>query len=412
MLIGTASEAPLVITGPTGEARARIMHWGESQIVGEVPAGDARRIALSISGRDLASLDHSCGAVHLSPSEFRINTRYLPAYCIGELSITVEHADGTRTRLEHDFARRRSSHTARSLFGGMWIDFPNWEVRLSEKIASHTVSEELADQIRRFVTDGCVIIPQIVSAELIETINSDIRKIWAGDHPGHKVEVYSLPSAPVSVVDVDRRFYGEPHKLLDPYAFVPAARAAAAAPAVVAFLDAIFEEKPKAFQQLAFEWGSEQAIHKDSAYVKIDGNPMSMVATWLALEDIVEGTGELEYFVESHRSPDYVFGSLSKWMESAPQEHDDFLASIQADAINYKQERRTFLAKAGDVLIWHADLAHGGSQITRPGRTRRSLVTHFTASSNAPYYRRSSNFRTRDAHGVEFVSSYANIAEI
>jgi hypothetical protein len=35
------------------------------------------------------------------------------------------------------------------------------------------------------------------------------------------------------------------------------------------------------------------------------------------------------------------------------------------------------VAKKGDVLIWHADLMHGGAPIEDPKRTRKSLVAHF-----------------------------------
>ncbi|WP_138921565.1 phytanoyl-CoA dioxygenase family protein, partial [Novosphingobium pentaromativorans] len=151
------------------------------------------------------------------------------------------------------------------------------------------------------------------------------------------------------------------------------------------------------------------SAHKDTAYVKVDCNPMSMMATWVALEDVSEGTGELEYFVGSHRSPDYVFGSLSKWIEAAPCEHNDFLAALHANAETYGYARSRFLPKAGDVLIWHADLAHGGSAVTKPGLTRRSLVTHYTAARHAPYYRRWSKFPTNECNGVEFVSSYSDV---
>src|SRR5215472_6934527 len=82
-------------------------------------------------------------------------------------------------------------------------------------------------------------------------------------------------------------------KMLDLYAHSSAAREAIAAPKVIEFLLVIFEDQPKAFQGLSFWKGSQQAIHKDTAYVKIDSNPMHLAATWLALADIQSGTGEL-----------------------------------------------------------------------------------------------------------------------
>ena len=45
-----------------------------------------------------------------------------------------------------------------------------------------------------------------------------------------------------------------------------------------------------------------------------------------------------------------------------------------------------FMARKADALIWAADLAHGGSPITDPALTRRSLVTHYTPESVLPNY--------------------------
>jgi len=43
-----------------------------------------------------------------------------------------------------------------------------------------------------------------------------------------------------------------------------------------------------------------------------------------------------------------------------------------------------FLGKAGDVLIWHEELVHGGSPIIDMTRTRMSLVTHYWGYSCIP----------------------------
>jgi ectoine hydroxylase-related dioxygenase (phytanoyl-CoA dioxygenase family) len=143
--------------------------------------------------------------------------------------------------------------------------------------------------------------------------------------------------------------------------------------------------------------------------VKVDTNPMHLVATWLALEDVEAGTGELEYYVGSHRAPDFLFGGNSKWMESHTGEHDNFLQSLHDDAVRYSQKRSSFLAKAGDVLIWHADLAHGGAPITEPSRTRRSLVTHFTSADDEPFYQRNSRHRKGELRDCDFISAYYDV---
>ena len=48
--------------------------------------------------------------------------------------------------------------------------------------------------------------------------------------------------------------------------------------------------------------------------------------------------------------------------------------------------RESFLPRKGDVLFWSADLVHGGSAITAPELTRKSLVGHYCPATARPYY--------------------------
>lgn len=390
--------------GESGAARgsemlaAQIDRWDAREISGCVSSGTPRRLVVELSGQQLALLDSDAGMVEFGDGRFRINTEYFPAACLGDIRLLIEGDDHmiALTRSGQTTANRKSTH---SLYGGMWIDAPDWHTRLAEKTAAGAISEEIADQIVTFVRDGYIVIPSAVSLDTVDRLNQQIEDAWDGKMPGVMLEIFN----PQAIVGVDRQYYNQNTKLLDAYFHMEAAREVAAAPKVVDFMTAVFEDKPKAFQQLSFIWGSTQPIHKDTAYVKVDGNPMSMLATWTALEDISEGTGELEYFVGSHRSEDYIFGSLSKWMEAAPHQHADFLTSLHDDAKRFGQTRASFLAKPGDVLIWHADLAHGGSQITQPGVTRKSIVTHYTAAKYSPFYHRYSTNPPTEYQGMVFV---------
>ena len=207
--------------------------------------------------------------------------------------------------------------------------------------------------------------------------------MWVNPPGGLLVETFE-PDGIVHCTPPDASIRAGRTKMLDLYAFSRIAREAIASPRTVEFLSAVFEGQPKAFQGLTFWNGSQQAIHKDTAYVKIDSNPMHLVATWLALEDVQPGTGELEYYVGSHRAPDFLFGGSSKWMESHTSEHERFLQSLHDDATRLGHVKGSFLANKGDVLVWHADLAHGGSPVGQPSRTRKSLVTHYTPVSDDP----------------------------
>jgi ectoine hydroxylase-related dioxygenase (phytanoyl-CoA dioxygenase family) len=67
-----------------------------------------------------------------------------------------------------------------------------------------------------------------------------------------------------------------------------------------------------------------------------------------------------------------------------------------------------FRGRKGDALIWHADLAHGGSPITDPALTRQSVVGHLSPLSVGR-----SDFKTsarRRRHGALYYSStYYNV---
>src|SRR5262249_29249344 len=140
--------------------------------------------------------------------------------------------------------------------------------------------------------------------------------------------------------------------------------------------------------------GSQQEIHQDSAYVPYT-LPLQFAASWIALQDVDAGTGELEYFTESHRKlPDFLYdghksvhdaarlGAGNNLLGEAVQAH---VQAIQREATARDLPKDRFLASRGDVLIWHAELAHGGAS-TSSQSTRKSLVTHYCPREVAPLY--------------------------
>ncbi|MFN3242604.1 MAG: phytanoyl-CoA dioxygenase family protein [Planctomycetota bacterium] len=130
-----------------------------------------------------------------------------------------------------------------------------------------------------------------------------------------------------------------------------------------------------------------QHMHQDTAYVPVN-SPMEMVGVWIALEDVQPGTGELQYFVGSHRIPEYRFDG--RWRRKRSDDPDDepFLRHVYEQSVAAGCELVRFLPKKGDVLVWHADLVHGGAQDGREGATRKSFVTHFCPSDVMPGWMR------------------------
>jgi ectoine hydroxylase-related dioxygenase (phytanoyl-CoA dioxygenase family) len=298
----------------------------------------------------------------------------------------------------------RTEGAFRSRFGGLWIDRWDAEEILEDRVRRGRIGGELAKRIGSFLRDGYVVIPEAVPTSLTMAIRDELDRYWADPPSGALIE--ARKGMKRALMTPEAKLRNRSHKLLDVHAHSALVRQAAAAPAVVEFLQAIFDARPKAFQTLTFWRGSQQAIHKDTAYVRIASEPMHLAASWIALEDVARGSGELKYYVGSHRDPEFLFGGQHKWMVEAPREHPEYLASLRLDARRYKHPRRTFLAKEGDALIWHADLAHGGSRIWRRGSTRQSLVTHYTPAHDSPPYALERQQSPLDEHGCLFLSEH------
>jgi ectoine hydroxylase-related dioxygenase (phytanoyl-CoA dioxygenase family) len=107
-----------------------------------------------------------------------------------------------------------------------------------------------------------------------------------------------------------------------------------------------------------------------------------MIAAWFALEDAHEDAGPLTLWSGSHRLP-YLSAREVGIPRDAPA---DQCSRIYAENYYARNRQRIeahglrpfhYLAKRGEVLLWHANVLHGGARITRPDSTRRSLVVHY-----------------------------------
>lgn len=144
-------------------------------------------------------------------------------------------------------------------------------------------------------------------------------------------------------------------------------------------LKLLLDQEVDLFQSINFETGSGQHSHSDSIHMSTYpvGN---MIAVWVALEDIGESQGPLHYYPGSHKLPYFMndaFGnSGNKWMlgnKGYSQYEKEIDRLIQEKSF----EKKVFLAKKGDVLIWHANLIHGGEPVQDQQSTRKSMVFHY-----------------------------------
>jgi hypothetical protein len=104
-----------------------------------------------------------------------------------------------------------------------------------------------------------------------------------------------------------------------------------------------------------------------------------MCGVWVALEDVGEGAGPLEYYPGTHKWPivynDQIGVRVTKSKKETSQAmyHDVWGALVEKAGV----APQLFFPRKGDALIWAANLLHGGSHQRDLDATRWSQVTHY-----------------------------------
>ena len=270
-----------------------------------------------------------------------------------------------------------------SRFGGLWTDRLDAEQIARKKLAQGTICQEEHERLLCFIKNGYVILRGAVPDQAVDDALEDIEAI-ARHHRHYIMGSYEVRYT-YATQEARKR---EDFRGIDFHVNSTPARGAIFNDASVRFLRLIFGRDPLAFQNLYFAYGSQQEIHQDPAYV-VCSSPLELAATWVALEDVEEGSGELVYYRGSHRYPDFLFsGKHREWNleRDGLRRHEEFLESLHSQAEELGCPLERFLPRKGDVLVWAADLAHGGAEVTNAGSTRRSLVTHFCPIGIRPHY--------------------------
>ncbi|MCB9877189.1 MAG: phytanoyl-CoA dioxygenase family protein [Planctomycetes bacterium] len=287
---------------------------------------------------------------------------------------------GCPRAVDEYYARLTGQPGYRSPFGGLWPDRPDAAAELAARQASGALDEADAARFAHWIERGFVVLPQAVTGADIDQLTDDVARDWRAGNPAVTIELCDGDGGYHRMLPEWR---DRPSKVLDYHGVRESARRIQFAPAIRRFLRQLFERPPMATQSLLFTYGTEQAMHQDTAYV-VMRSPMEFVGCWVALEDIVPGSGELQYYSGSHRIPEYLWLGRSRARPPGYEDHGEFLDWVRRHSEERGCELVRFLPKKGDAVIWHADLVHGGSRRELREQTRRSLVTHYCPVDVAP----------------------------
>lgn len=271
-----------------------------------------------------------------------------------------------------------------------WLDRQDAKVRIAERLGAGLINEADAEQLRYWVEHGYIILKGAVEAELID-------EIWAAYQAAIDTGVIQLHPEKISLDDP------WPGRFLDPHFRVPEICRAMRHPEILRWIQLLMDRIPAPFQTITSHKGSQQGVHSDSIHMTT--YPLGyLTAAWIALEDIHPDSGPLVYYSGSHRLP-YLFShELGIPAEDFHQRGyksymERYEPAIQRMIRDRQLEPSHFIAQKGDVLIWHANLLHGGSARRDLHLSRRALVCHYFVKGALCYHDLSSS-RSRPFSGT------------
>jgi hypothetical protein len=139
-------------------------------------------------------------------------------------------------------------------------------------------------------------------------------------------------------------------------------------------------------------WRSTQRNWHQDGYLNPDTTRDFYMAIWIALDDIHPDSGPFQFVRGSHKFPvitnKKILSALgnnaiadSNW----PKRSEEILTPLfEQLLIDANLQTESFLAKRGDVLLWHSRLMHRGSTPNDPELERRSCIAHFSGINHRP----------------------------
>jgi hypothetical protein len=252
-----------------------------------------------------------------------------------------------------------------------WLDGDDW----GERAASLPGVERA--MCAHWAEHGYVILPKLIPDSLLDAA-------WEAYDSAVRSGAIQLEPEPAGPED------RLPGRLLNAHKRVPRFCKVAKHPGLMNALKRLLGHKARLLQTIASHKGSQQGAHSDSIHMTT--YPLGyLAAAWIAFEDIPAECGPLEFYPGSHRLP-YVFSkdldiSVDSMSRDGYARYKERYEPYIQNLIRESGVRpKLFEARKGDVLIWHANLLHGGSRRGDLSLSRKALVAHYFAIGAFVYH--------------------------
>lgn len=257
-----------------------------------------------------------------------------------------------------------------------WLDRPDAPARIEQKLRAGGITDQEAKQCRKWHSEGYIVLEKLFDDETLDAVWASYERI---------VDAGEIKLA-------EKAGGGDPYpgRLMNPHKKSGAFCRILKSAKLLHWIRVLMEREPKALQTIGSHKGSEQGVHSDSIHMTT--YPLGyLTAAWIAFEDIHPDSGPLVYYPGSHRLP-YVFSNdvgISEAefkREGYKPYHAKYEPYIEELITRHNAKPKYFHARKGDVLIWHANLLHGGSKRRDLQYSRKAVVVHFFVKGAFVYH--------------------------
>ena len=182
----------------------------------------------------------------------------------------------------------------------IWLDEENAHDQIGAKLRSGQITEREAANLTKFADDGYLVIASGVSGDDAADFDANVVRLWR-EKPTKIAYAYDSP--PRRLGRANEREHRRPrYRIHDMHSAFETARRFDLDHTLLRYASLILDQPAVSTQSLYFEFGSQQALHRDSIVVP---TPIfgELLAAWIALQDIDPASGPLEYVPGSHKLP-------------------------------------------------------------------------------------------------------------
>lgn len=253
-----------------------------------------------------------------------------------------------------------------------WIEGPFAKEILSKKLLNEEITSKEYLDLYQFITKGYILIDLDLSLEFFDLYKNQINL---------KIETNLI-------IQNSGYHYSNSPRIVEAWQDCSTVLDLCKHSKILKFLKLAYGRDPLPFQTINFIKGSNQPLHSDTIHFHTIPNKW-MTGVWVAMEDMDENNGTLQYVPGSHQWDVYDFTDLDLPIPEFSKEFDNYhqYEEFLKRLVKVKNAKAEILTcKKGHALVWAANLLHGGISIKDEKRTRHSQAIHYYYKDCKYYY--------------------------